>query len=780
MSEGKYLYSESGEKYITTNDGKLILVSGELNPCLYKKGDFLATESGTYITTEHGQMILLREHPCPNPNFSIKCSEYFGTNLMVIKNASFHYQLSLTDNYLYDKENHATTDFIEIDPLKNYAFTSNASFFRIAFYDANKQFISSESTEVVFNQRWIENLPSNAKYIRISAEYFTIKNWGLYELTADKAFAITYFDKKVEVYLPDFYGVTRALVGTPDLFSLSYISDTKDKGQTIMSTEADINIYQDDYFNIDNLATSGETDIKVKYYESDALMWTGFVLPDFFQVDISNNPIITMVATDRLGVLKEIDFNGERNTPRFIIEDCLAQTGLSLNTNILYPIPTILNVTPINLERYDGMTCHEVLVSVLTAFNMKIVQYGNKWNAVNKRMLETRATNNFIRIGLVDTKGMREIKPVASEVSMKMEFGGSQHYPKNWNFRRTDLATIFKDWTLQPTDTANTYQVIGYDVTGNIQNAILGANTNVNSLRYRSERLPALEEINPLDLPTKKSSWATFKLLADIDYTLDFKINFTSASNIDILAYVLVRKGNEYFVYYKNASGNTVVGPAGTGAPTTEAKNPIVISSADRETFGVVQTQWSQELKIDKDLFGVSKTENDTVDFQIVIMQGRSYTSPILETDIFINSAELVLNDNETTGKGLIFKIKQGGARFSKSKKEQTIHFSDKIEVGVNGYFYNYRIDDTSIANLPNEFILQNTLREQAQMFSKARDFLSLSGNIKVDPLARYICGDKQYVLVGGTSGRKKASVQLEEIVDDNLTKIDYIYTYFD
>lgn len=779
MSKGKYLYTESGEKYITTTDGKLILVSGEMNPCLYKKGDFLATESGTYIATEHGQLILLSEHPCTNPNFSIKCSEYFGTNLMVIKNASYHYQLSLTDEYLLDKENHATTDFIEVDPLKNYAFTSNASFFRIAFYDASKNFISSDSTEVVFNQRWIEDLPTGTKYIRISAEYFTIQDWGLYELTSERAFAITYFDKKVEVHLPDFYGVTRALVGTPDLFSLSYISDTKDKGQTIMSTEADINMYQDDYFNIDNLATSGETDIKIQYYESDLLVWSGFVMPDFFEVDIKPNPIISMVATDRLGVLKEIDFNGKRQTPRDIVLDCLAKTGLTLDSNIIYQ-NSYFETTTINLERYDGMSCYDVLTSVLTAFNAKVVQYGNKWNIINKLTLETRQTSNIIQIGLVDVNGRREIKPVASEVSVKMEFGGSQHYPKNWNFKKLDYTTMqFEGWSVQPTDKVNTRQVIGYTVDGSVQYAELGANTNINSLQYRSNKIPALEgSVDVLQYPHKKSTFSEFKLLAGVNYKLDFRVNFTSASNVDISAYIMIRKGANYYVYYKNMNGDIAI------FETTENSivglNPILIKSADREGFGVVQTMWNQELDIDKSAIGVSDKTDETVEFQIIIMAGRSYTSPITETDIFINSAELVLLDKETTGKGLVFKIKQGGGRFSKPRKEQTTHFSDRILTGVNGYFYNYRTDDTSIANLPNEFILQNTLREQAQMFSKARDFLSLSGNIKVNPLARYVCGDKQYVLVGGTSGRKNARVQLEEIVNEDITKIDYIYTYFD
>ena len=746
---------------------------------MYRKGDFLVTEGEIFITTNDGRLILLREHPIANPNFSIKCSEYFGTNYINIKTTVQHKQISLTNGTVIDKENHAITDFIEVDPLKEYAFTSGASFFRIAFYDANKQFISSESTEVVFNQRWIEDLPSNTKYIRISAEYFTIQTWGLYELTNERAFAITYFDKKVEVYLPDFYGVTRALIGTPDLFSLSYISDTKDKGQTIMSTEADINIYQDDYFNIDNLATSGETDIKIQYYESDLLVWSGFVLPDFFEVDIKPNPIISMVATDRLGVLKEIDFKGERQIPRDIVLDCLANTGLTLDSTIIYQ-NSYFETTTINLERYDGMSCYDVLTSVLTAFNAKVVQYGNKWNIINKLTLETRQTSSIIQVGLVHVNGRREIKPVASEVSMKMEFGGSQHYPKNWNFKKSGGEQPFKDWTVQPTDRENTYQVKGYTVDGSVQYPIFGEDTRVKSLQFSSNRLPALGGVNILTFPHKSSTFSEFKLLANVNYKIDFRINFTSASNIDILAYLLVRKGSNYFVYYKDVNGDIRAGSAGTGTPTITTLNPIVVASADRESFGVVQTQWNQEFEIDKSFFGVSDETDDTIEFQIIILAGRSYTSPVTQTTVFINSAELVLNDSETTGKGLIFKIKQGGERFSKAKKEQTIHFSDRIMTGVNGYFYNYRVDDTSITNLPLEFILQNTLREQAQMFSKARDFLSLSGNIKVNPLARYICGDKQYVLVGGTSGRKNASVQLEEIVDENLTKIDYIYTYFD
>ena len=68
-----------------------------------------------------------------------------------------------------------------------------------------------------------------------------------------------------------------------------------------------------------------------------------------------------------------------------------------------------------------------------------------------------------------------------------------------------------------------------------------------------------------------------------------------------------------------------------------------------------------------------------------------------------------------------------------------------------------------------------------ADMFSSARDFYSFSGKFKVNPLARYRCGSKYFVLVGGQSKRKTASIEIEEIVsNEGLIRTDYIYTYFD
>ena len=71
--------------------------------------------------------------------------------------------------------------------------------------------------------------------------------------------------------------------------------------------------------------------------------------------------------------------------------------------------------------------------------------------------------------------------------------------------------------------------------------------------------------------------------------------------------------------------------------------------------------------------------------------------------------------------------------------------------------------------------------RQMADMFCSARDFYSFGGKFKVNPLARYKCGDKYFVFVGGVSQRENSEIDIEEIVSNSsLTRTDYIYTYFE
>jgi hypothetical protein len=120
--------------------------------------------------------------------------------------------------------------------------------------------------------------------------------------------------------------------GSANPFTLSYKLDKNDKSGHIMTSSADIEIYETETFNIDDLKTSNETELKVEYFEDNVLMWSGFILPDFFSREIGSPNIVRMTASDRLTALKGVTLSDlpARISLRDLIELSLAQTGLSL------------------------------------------------------------------------------------------------------------------------------------------------------------------------------------------------------------------------------------------------------------------------------------------------------------------------------------------------------------------------------------------------------------------------------------------------------------------
>ena len=94
--------------------------------------------------------------------------------------------------------------------------------------------------------------------------------------------------------------------GSANPFTLSYKLDKSDKSGHIMTSSADIEIFETETFNIDDLKTSNETELKVEYFEGNVLTWSGFILPDFFSREIGSPNIVRMTASDRLTALKGV------------------------------------------------------------------------------------------------------------------------------------------------------------------------------------------------------------------------------------------------------------------------------------------------------------------------------------------------------------------------------------------------------------------------------------------------------------------------------------------
>ena len=602
-----------------------------------------------------------------------------------------------------------------------------------------------------------------------------------------KAFEIEYKYKKVEIHIIDFVGDVRNINGTPDLFSLSYNSNIKDKGQYIIATEAEINIYEDAYFNIDELKTVGETDILIKYFEHDELVWQGFALPDFFQTGITKPRVLRIVATDRLGVLKNITNISASDTPKEIIEECLLQTGLTLPVEIR-SVDNYLTSTTIERERIDGISAYDVIRTFMVQFNSKIVQYKNRWWIVNKKLLEEGFSDQeIIDIDLVYLDGQREIKPTASEVSLFLEFGGSKKYPENWNFEKWD-GSKFEGWSNNAgfSQGMRINELLFYSrIDGYYKAYFSEKETENKSLWYVGRWYGNKVSDNILEYPNLKSTFVNIpKEKGFIDIALNG--NFTTRDGMPIwIVPIIHNKNNDnYFTYNKDG----LILKIGSGTPNLNQSNfdyvhnPRASSQAgfnpDDFTHAVVNVNWDIKNTFDLRDFG---SDSDEIEIQVAFLGG-IYLQGALDygTDVFLNSVNISLNDNQVTGKGLIFKTKQGGDKFSKVRETETTLFSDKINQGVNGYFYNYKYDDTSITNLPKEYLLEMT-RQMADMFCSARDFYSLGGKFKVNPLARYRCGYKYFVFVGGVSHRENSEIDIEEIVsNDTLIRTDYIYTYFE
>lgn len=124
-------------------------------------------------------------------------------------------------------------------------------------------------------------------------------------------------------------------------FTLVYKNDTGKKDGTIRATHANMSFYEDLSFNIDDLATTDETGIRCLFYYDNELEWIGYVTPDFFNVEITSNPVINLTASDRIGVLKDIPypitniFTDSRISYGQVVSKVLKQTGLDLNINVL-------------------------------------------------------------------------------------------------------------------------------------------------------------------------------------------------------------------------------------------------------------------------------------------------------------------------------------------------------------------------------------------------------------------------------------------------------------
>src|SRR5574344_1535041 len=276
---------------------------------------------------------------------------------------------------------------------------------------------------------------------------------------------------RLDIYVRDYSGSIIPVEGSADLFLLEYKADNY-----IVSSIADIQIYNSEAFNIDVLKTSDETELKALFYVNGILKWSGFILPDFFSTELTDNSVISMTATDRLSVLKDVTLAYSTQKVSYIklISDCLLKTGLEMDINVVADFmlaaePSSFNIMNCYVEhsritsRNKSLSAYDVLKSVLILLNAKLMQYGGAWWIVNRYQAQTTGGRVFtyneagvlqtsgtftpqqIPFTMVDAGGRRTIEPVASQTSVFMEFGGAKKYPADYEFK--NYSGGYEGWT---------------------------------------------------------------------------------------------------------------------------------------------------------------------------------------------------------------------------------------------------------------------------------------------------------------------------------------------
>ena len=622
---------------------------------------------------------------------------------------------------------------------------------------------------------------------------------------------------RLDIDVRDYSGQIYPIEGTGDLFILEY----KRSDDYILSTIADIQIFSDANFNIVGLKTSDETELKAYFYVNNVLKWQGYILPDFFQTGITGTDAISMTATDRLSVLKDVplDYSLDKLSYIQLITECLAKTGLSLNCNVvadfmLDGMPSTFHIMNCYVDhsritnRNKSLSAYDVLRSVLVMLNAQIVQWAGEWWIVNRYQLRngggrvynytTSGTFNTsgtftptsIPFGMVEANGRRSIEPVASQTSVFMEFGGVRRYPDDYEFRNYNNG--YAGWTEGNgfTCSVSSKELLSYTA----QYVAIEGTRDVRPRMWQANAAPTFYDkaVDLTGAPYLKSTPLVNKIEGKIN--VDVNVSATGVNGGGLPFIILIdnkRTDNakeRYYVYGKNGIEKL---PATNITADINKTGVQEILFYDENLPATAAISASTKLNFTINSVDVGVASFIGTEFSIVIY-GTSFSGTV---KTYIEEASIGIS-NVGNGKGVLYRTDQGAGGYSKKSDSDTTIFGDHLSQGINGFFYAYSHDELSIHSYlgqnirtgwisPDDAqvdpILLHSVRQRARTNSVAKSILNVNIAETFNPLAIYTCNATSYVVRSARHDflRTRTSVELEENASQNLLKKDYIYTYF-
>ena len=598
--------------------------------------------------------------------------------------------------------------------------------------------------------------------------------------------------------------------GTERPFILSYNNDKGDKSGMFLSSSADIEIYETTDFNIDNLKTSNETELAVTYYINNIVKWKGFIIPDFFSIEVRSNPVILMTASDRLGTLKNVTLSDLPSMVniRELAVSCLNKTGLEL------PLKTMADFSNdgtnnaffsyyIDSQRIKdvkgrSISCYDILSSILIVSRSKLVQRAGEWVIINKLQHEigsgkiysslssfTNYLENIYNFEEVSIGARRTIMPVAGSVGVYHEHGGRKSHPANYDFSLDLSGWNSVNGFVATIENRHITGFLGgtpfFDPERTVKQYLL----NYNNWIDNTNNLNTAPYITTDAIPINSPRADRVEVTVDISSTMAEKLSSNTAISFlryaviltnGVKTYTLTKAGIFEILDPENISGHSLLLRGGQ-------QHPLILASpafSNSDSF--------------KGLFEVGE-DDDVNNYSATI---RVYGSG--DQYVTVNYALIKFSDVSELPKGTMYKTEQGEV-FTKAYDIETSIFGDYLLSGLDGYFYRYPNDDTSsiykdvntlstpvwtTPSIPNETselpILHHSMRQMRRMFSVAHDLLSAEIEVNdFDPLAIFVACEKRYTVVSAQFDffKSNLSVELEEVAFQNNVIREYIYSYF-
>ena len=530
--------------------------------------------------------------------------------------------------------------------------------------------------------------------------------------------------------------------GTGEPFILNYKLDKPDKSGYFMTSSAEISIFETSTFNIDDLKTSNETEISVKYYVNSVLKWSGFILPDFFSRQIGEPAIVEMTASDRLGALKGVTLTGltAKVSLRSLLNQSLAKTGLLLPLNVTTTFvngaTNVLDTEILSQRLTDNkgrsISCYDIIKSILVTTNSTIRQVNGEWRLLNK--IEQEALAPSVTFNEVEKGARRTIEPVASSVGVFKEFGGGRKYPLNYDFSQDAI-----DWTPVNGFTVafDNMEILGYTI---------GSPNTVNYGNPTEKQYLVNDNEKPDGINTD------FNASPYLKYEIVMPSGYTDSVNISVDINAIGIRGSRLIYQLLAKKGATVLS-MGFNGDFMPFEN-----DNDLNAMWLSFPMEAPETAYTKSRLVTGKLED--IDLSGYTLELRLYGLRLN----FVNYLSIKISDNAEISKGDLYKTEQIG-EFTKKHEVDTSIFGDYITIGLNRYFYEYPIDDTSNLYIGNNLatgiwtsyndstqlpLLQHITRQKSRLFSVAHDILRASIELRsFEPLAIYqSCDGDKWVIV--------------------------------